>query len=260
MDELERVAQFLFELRRDNRTIDDLPEDLKPTELQTAYLIQDKLVDALLAEYGGKRIGYKIGCTSKGAQELLSTDGPVYGQMLSKAHFNSPKNLKVADYSMIVIECEFGFQMAQDVPAGHYDKASIQPFIKSVMPSIEIVHHRLADWTKFNAPITAADNAIHACWVMGEVTENWQAFDYPNHTVDLLVDGELESQGRGDKVLGSPLNVLAWLANTLPEYGHTLKANDYVTTGVCMDVYSARVSQEIIADFGSLGRVEVTLS
>ncbi len=257
---IEAVADFFFELRYDNKRHDALPAELEPSTMTEAYEVQTVLVTKLLAVLGGERIGYKIGCTSVAAQKLLNTTEPVFGQLLSSLHWQSPAELKAADFSMIVIEPEFAFQMAADVPTGHYDATTILPYIKSVMPSIEVVHHHLADWSKFNAPITAADNAIHGGWIQAEANNNWQSFDYPNHEVLLFVDGQLETKGRGDRALGNPLNVLAWLANSLSEQGLHLKQNDYVTTGVCMDVYTARAGQEIMADFGTLGRVSLKLS
>ncbi len=256
----EAAADFFFELRRDNTKRDALPAELEPGTMAEAYEVQTVLVNKLLGFSGGERIGYKIGCTSRAAQKLLNTTEPVFGQLLSSFHMQSPAQLKAADFSMIVIEPEFSFQIAADVPTGHYDATTILPYIKSVMPSIEVVHHHLADWSKFNAPITAADNAIHGCWIQAEAHDNWQAFDYPNHEVALFVDGQLETKGRGDRVLGNPLNVLAWLANSLTEQGLNLKQNHYVTTGVCTDVFTARAGQEIMADFGTLGRVSVKLS
>jgi len=257
--QIKDTAEFLFSLRKENKCVDDLPENLKPTDVESAYAIQDVLVQMLSEHHQATGIGYKIGCTSLGAQKLLNTNMPVYGQLLSSHQFSSPKTLQTNDYSMIVIEPEFGFQLAEDVPEGSYDSNSIQPFIKSVIPSVEVVHHRLGSMDKFNAPMTVADNAIHGSWIQGEGLLDWQTIDYVNHEVKLLVDEELTSIGKAEIALGSPLNVMAWLANTLPQYGHRLKKDDYVTTGVCMDVYTAKVGQHIVADFGSLGEVVIDL-
>ncbi|MBI1893372.1 MAG: hypothetical protein HYS14_04600 [Candidatus Rokubacteria bacterium] len=63
--------------------------------------------------------------------------------------------------------------------------------------------------------------------------------------------------GRGEAVLGHPLNALAWLANELPKWGRSLKAGEFVTTGTCTDIYVAKAGDNIQADFGTLGSVEV---
>jgi len=257
MNKVDEYADFCFQLRRQGTSVDAMPDNLKEIDLPTAYAIQDRLVSKLLAQHGGHKIGYKIGCTSEGAQKLLNTDGPVYGQMLSAWQHQSPGILKAADFTMLVIEPEFAFTVSQDVLVGNYDADSIRPFIANVIPSIEIVHHRLGDWSRFDAPTVIADNAIHGAWVAGEANTQWQNLHLPDHVVSLYADDLLVSKGRGDVVLGNPLMAMAWLANTLPRYGHTLRAGDVVTTGVCMAVYTAQPQEKIRADFGKLGCVEV---
>ena len=255
--DIEAYADFCFELRREGRVVDDVPEEFKGLDEATAYGIQDRLVPKLLAQHGGRVIGYKIGCTSKGAQALLNTDAPVYGHMFSAWTHGSPAKLQAADFTMRVIEPEFAFTLSDDVPEGEYDGIGIRPFIANIIPSIEIVHHRLADWSRFDAPTLIADNAIHGAWIPGGVWADWQSLDLPNHEVKLYADDVLVSEGRGDVVLGDPLAAMAWIANKLQLYGHRLKAGDVVTTGVCMPVYRAQVGERIRADFGVLGMVEV---
>ncbi|MFT5194034.1 MAG: 2-keto-4-pentenoate hydratase [Cellvibrionaceae bacterium] len=257
MNDLDKYADFHFQLRRDNRSAVDVPAEFPQLDLDAAYAVQDKLVAKLIAAASTHRFGYKIGCTSKGAQQLLNTDGPVYGQMINSGRYASPVMLNAADFSMMVIEPEFAFELNADVVAGHYDAQSIRPFVASVIPSIEVVHHHLGSWDVFNAPKTIADNAIHGCWVAGQATVDWQHLDFVSHEVTLYADNEPVSSGRGEIALGDPLNALAWIANTLPTYERHLKAGEIVTTGVCMPVYLAKTGQNIRADFGILGQVEI---
>ena len=58
-------------------------------------------------------------------------------------------------------------------------------------------------------------------------------------------------------MLGHPFNVVAWLANELPQRGKQLKAGDFITTGVVMNVYLANAGDEIVADFGVMGKIEL---
>ena len=259
MNELEKYADFYFQLRQNNRVADDVPADFPQLDIDTAYMVQDKLVEKLMAAIDTTRFGYKIGCTSEGAQQLLNTDGPLYGQMLESLRYSSPAVLDPANFSMMVIEPEFAFELKADVPAGQYNAESIKPFVASVIPSIEVVHHHLGGWDVFNAPKTIADNGIHGCWVAGSATNQLAGLDFPNHEVVLLADGEVVSSGRGEIALGNPLNALAWIANILPIYGggRRLKKGEIVTTGVCMPVYLAQAGEQITADFGTLGKVEV---
>jgi 2-oxo-3-hexenedioate decarboxylase len=56
------------------------------------------------------------------------------------------------------------------------------------------------------------------------------------------------------------LNSLVWLANTLCDQGKALKPGDLVSTGVCTDVYLAEPGDHIVADFGALGKVEISFA
>ncbi len=256
------AGDYLAGLRFSGRQIEAMPAAIRPTDLETAYAIQDVVVGRLLARQGGQRIGYKIACTSKGAQEMLHVAGPLYGQMLSFSSYAAPTTLPRADFTQCVIEAEFGFRMATDLPPSTtpYTAETIVPFVATMMPGIEIVNFRFTDWTVVGAPSIAADNAIHGAWVYGAAVTDWQQFDLATHAVTVTVNDQPFDHGTGAAVLGHPLNALAWLANTLPYYGKQLRQGDAVTTGVCMDVYFAAAGDRLVADFGVLGRVELVVS
>lgn len=253
------AADTLSQMRATHKIVEFLEEEIRPHDLATAYQVQNALVDRLLAQHGGQRIGYKAACTNQLAQTQLNIPGPLFGQMLSFSHFHSPATLPANDFTRRIIEAEFGIELAADIPVSTtpYDATTIRNFIASVMPGIEIVSHRFVDWSKVGAPSVAADNAIHGAWVQGVPFADWRSLDLARHEVTLTVNGELFDRGNGANVLGHPFNVVAWLANELPLHGQQLKAGDFITTGVVMNVYTAQAGDGIVADFGVLGKVEV---
>lgn len=260
--ELIHAGDYLAGLRFNGRQIEAIPPAIRPTDLTTAYAIQEVVVGRLLARQGGKTIGYKIACTSKGAQEMLHVDGPLYGQLLSFSSHAAPATLRRADFTQCVIEAEFGFRLGADVPpaATPYTADSIVPYIAALAPGIEIVNFRFVDWTVVGAHSIAADNAIHGAWIYGAPVTAWQQLDLAAHQVRLTVNDQLFDTGSGAAVLGHPLNALAWLANALPCYGKQLRQGDAVTTGVCMNVYFAQAGDQLRADFGVLGQVELNIT
>ena len=60
-------------------------------------------------------------------------------------------------------------------------------------------------------------------------------------------------------MLGHPLNALTWLANALNDRGLALRAGDCITTGVTTDIYLAEKGDRVVADFGPVGSVELTV-
>jgi 2-keto-4-pentenoate hydratase len=246
-------------MRFEMRTVDALPDAIRPTNLADAYQAQERMVGHLLAKRGGQPIGYKVACTSALAREQLRVPHPLFGQLLSFSTFTSPAALRARDFTVRTIEPEFGFQMAADVPSSiqPYTAERVAEFVGDAFPSIEIVDHRFNDWSMAGANSIAADNAIHGAWVYGAPCANWRALDLAAHEAVLAVNDHEVRRGTGAAVLDHPLNVIAWLANELPKYGKQLKRGDFITTGVVCDVYPAQQGDTMTADFGVMGRVEL---
>jgi 2-keto-4-pentenoate hydratase len=61
-------------------------------------------------------------------------------------------------------------------------------------------------------------------------------------------------------VLGDPLIALTWLANELSSLGIALQAGEVVTTGTCVTPLPIEPGDQVIADFGPLGKVTVRLA
>jgi len=261
MDRITAAAEYLFEMRVTKRQVATLPDDVVPRSLAEGYSVQELLDRKLLERGGGKPIGYKIACTNELAQQALCVDAPFFGVLMSHTTHRSGVALPSMDFVVRCAEVEFGFQMAENVPAGRtYTAETIKPFIGSVIPSIEIVDHRYHSWKTVGTPSLLADNAIHGCWVEGEPVTNWQSIDFAKHATVLIVNGEKTFPGSGAAVLGNPLNVVAWLANELPKFGRRLSRGDKITTGLTTDVYLANPGDHLAADFGALGRVEMTFA
>lgn len=254
------AADELLAMRREHRIESDLNERLRPTDLPDAYAIQDLVVAGALSP-GARRIGYKVACTSEIAQAALRIDRPVFGQLMSHTTSASGVVLRADRFVHRVVEAEFGFRIGSDVPtrsAGH-TRESIGVHVEAVLPAIEIVDHRFESWAVGALPV-AADNAIHGWWVHGDPVLDLQHLDLASAGVVVRRSGEVVTRGSGEKVLGHPLTVLAWLADELPRFGRSLRAGDLVTTGVTTDVFEAEPGDHLLAEFDGIGSVELSFS
>ena len=260
---IEKTSDFLFELRRDNRAVDALPDELCPADLSTAYDAQALLVDRLCAHWNGQRTGYKIALTNPLAQSMLNVSHPVYGRLISSTCYNSGAAIVASEYCARIVEVEFAFVMASDVPRSDvpHTAVSVAKHVATLHPAIEIVDHRFAALDRFNACSLAADNAIHGSFVKGPAAAGWHDHDLSAHAVRLLVNNEEVLTGAGDRTLGHPLAALAWLANELPAHDLDLRAGDCITTGLATDgVFDATPGDHLVGDFGALGQVELSFS
>ncbi|MCH9674210.1 MAG: hypothetical protein K0U93_22420 [Gammaproteobacteria bacterium] len=76
----------------------------------------------------------------------------------------------------------------------------------------------------------------------------------------LRKNGEVAAEGSGADVLGDPRIALAWLANSHAHRGCGLQAGDIITTGVCGVPAPIGRGDNLTADFGPLGGVEVGIT
>ena len=258
---LDNTVEFLRSLRLENRCVEALPPALTPADLVAAYRVQAALVDGLCERWGGETVGYKVAVTNRAAQQMLGVHHPVFGRILSARVHRSGEMLLAEDYAIRLLECEFGFRIAEDVPAlaNRHDRESIARYVGALYPAIELVEHHFAGIDRVTPQSLAADNAIHGAWIHGDAVLDWRHVDLAVQPTRLLVNGEERLTGSGGNVLGHPLEVVAWLANELPQYGLRLARGDFVTTGVTTDgIYPAAAGDRVVADFPSLGRVEVS--
>jgi 2-keto-4-pentenoate hydratase len=126
-----------------------------------------------------------------------------------------------------------------------------------VVPALEVIDSRIRDW-KIGLIDTIADNASCHCAVLGAEQHAVASVDLPAAAVAMSVDGEVLQEGVGAAVLGDPAEAVAWLANALAGYDVTLRAGHVVLSGSITAAVPFAAGQRVVADFGALGRVEVT--
>ena len=120
---------------------------------------------------------------------------------------------------------------------------------------------RFDDFAKVGAAQLIADNACAHQFILGPATTaDWRSIDLSEHPATATITGKLTHQGIGANVLGDPRIALTWLVNQLSGQGLTLHAGQVVTTGTCATPLPIGPGDEMVADFGPLGRVSVRFS
>lgn len=252
------AASLLWAAFRTRKPIRALPEDLQPHNISEGYQIQE----AMIGIAGQKVIGWKIGCTSEHAQELLNVDAPFAGRVLANSVLSSPAHIKQGTVTMGIAEAEFAFVLARDLPSRPrgYAIEEVIEAIGELRPAIELPDSRFVDWQSVGAPQLIADNGVAALLILGPPATGWQAKALRDQRVAVAVNGATVAEGSGANVLGDPCRALAWLANEMSKSGIGLKAGEIVSTGSCADVVHISPGDRITADFGPIGRVEVVLA
>lgn len=259
---IETAARTLQDHRRRVVPLPALPDACRPATTEEGYAIQQALIDLRIREGGARSIGWKIGATNPGARELLGVSEPFFGVLLDNLTTDSPSSFVAAQMFQRVIEPEIAVLIGADLdPAdAPFDAAAIRQVARAVLPAIEVVDTPLSAGLKAGGPSLIADDGSHGRWVKGAPVANWQNLDLLEHKVTMAVDGSVVREGRGGNVDGGPFGATAWLATALAARGLGLKAGQYVTTGTTTQPIPVEAGQTVVADFGTLGRIEIRFS
>ncbi|MDP6590791.1 MAG: fumarylacetoacetate hydrolase family protein [Alphaproteobacteria bacterium] len=250
------AAALIWRHWRNRSRFAALPESCRPRNHAEGYAAQN-LLSGLS---GWPALGWKIAATSAAGQKHIGVDAPLAGRLLEGKLHESGAELPAAHLHMAVVEAEFVFRLADDLPARgrDYSAEDVTAAAAALHLGIEVPDSRFEDFTSVGAPQLIVDNACTEFFVLGEaVPERWREIDLAGHHVALAINGETAAEGRGANVLGDPRRALAWLANDRIAHGQPLGAGEIVTTGTCIVPAAIVAGDHVVADFGALGRVSV---
>jgi 2-keto-4-pentenoate hydratase len=105
-----------------------------------------------------------------------------------------------------------------------------------------------------------ADNACAHFFVLGTAAaESWRRIDLAGHRVLARTnDGNL-CHGIGRNVLGDPRIALVWFLDEMSRIKITIRADQVVTTGTCLQPIAITNGVRVVGDFGVLGSVSVNV-
>ena len=249
------IAQALFTSETTRISLPPLTATWQGLEVPDAYAIQ--MCNVRRALVSGRRIsGKKIGLTSKAMQELLGVPTPDFGHLFADMEVMDGK----APMSRMLqprAEGEIAFVLSRDLDmAGEIRVADVMACTEYVSPAIEIVDSRIADW-KIGYVDTVSDNASSGLYVVGKTRLDPRSFDLVAETMNLYLNGELKNSGLGSAVLGNPAACVAWLANTMRQYGTLLRKGEVIFSGALSAMIAVKAGDRVRAYFGRLGPVEV---
>lgn len=260
------IAKLLAAARAEGQKL-DAPPGPDPESWEDAYAIQDALIDVTESPV----VGWKIGATSKRAQERLGVDGPFIGPLFERWTTDSPAAIATPAGALRIVEPEFAIRMAVALPPREegYSEDEVRAAAGTLHPALELIDRRIQDQPELSVDGTdgfaanpywfAADCGVNAAFVLGEGTADWATLDPAALGVTVTVDGAPRTQGTGAAALGGPLAALTWAANHLSTRGIGLKAGDVVTTGVVTEIFALKPGETADAEFEALGAVSLEM-
>ncbi|WP_439030442.1 2-keto-4-pentenoate hydratase [Gordonia terrae] len=229
---------------------------IAPEDTTSAYAVQQEVVAGLVAR-GARVVGRKVGLTSTAVQHQLGVDQPDFGMLLDDMRCPEDSPISMGRLLQPRVEAEVAFVLGADLAEGDLGYAQVREAVSCMVPALEIVDSRIADWD-ITFVDTVADNGSSGLFVLGAARGSLDEVEPIDVIMEMAVDGHVVSRGTGADCLGDPLNALRWLAVTAREYGQPLRAGQVVLSGALGPMASVIDACTVSATISGLGSVTAT--
>ncbi len=252
---IEKYGDELYEALVNRKAVAPLTDREADITIEDAYQIQQRMIQRRL-DTGETIIGKKIGVTSKVVMDMLKVDQPDFGMMTSGMVFNEGEAIDTSTMIAPRAEAEVAFVLKSDLQGPGVTAADVLRATECVVPCFEIVDSRIQDW-KIKIQDTVADNASCGVLVLGGRRKSPADIDLALAGMVLEKNGEVISTSTGAAVQGSPVNAVAWLANTLGALGIGLKAGEVILSGSQSPLVPVKAGDSLVCSVGGLGSTSV---
>ena len=254
-DSITRYGDELYDSFLTRVPIEPLTNREPGITIADAYQIQLRMIARRL-DAGEIVVGKKIGVTSKIVMDMLGVNQPDFGHLLSGMVFNEGEAVDTSKMIAPKAEAEVAFILARDLTGPGVTAADVLRATDCVMPCFEIVDSRIKDW-KIKIEDTVADNASCGVFTLGGTRRSPRDLDLALAGMVLEKNGEIISTSAGASVQGSPVNAVAWLANTLGRLGISLKAGDVILSGSQSPLVPVKAGDSLHCAVGGRGSTSV---
>ena len=246
----EGAAQFLAAARKSGTPGARLPEDIRPADLESALVIQRRIVTLLGQQIGGWK------CSVPSEARALNV-APIFASTLFRT---SPCDI-VTTGAIARIEPEVAFVMGRDLPRrdAPYTDAEIRAAIAEPRLVLELLGTRYGDPGAASWPEMMADFVQNQGLFVGPLVPGGLAATLESFPVTIRTPAGVLSTHAGRHGDGHPLRPLYWLANFLAGRDEGLRAGQVVTTGSYAGAIDVPVGTPLTVTFGDLGKIDIEL-
>jgi len=260
-EEIAAAAEALYDAEKNRVQIAPLTLRHAGMDMDDAYAVQKAWVDRKIAD-GRSITGYKIGLTSRAMQMAMNIDTPDFGVLLDDMAYADGDTVRAADFTDPRIEAEFAFVLKDPLRGEDVTIDEVMAATDYIVPALELIaarSHRVDPETGYTRNVfdTIADNAANAGYVVGSKRINPGEIDLPWAGAMLYLNGEVEETGLAGGVMGHPAHGIRWVCKRFASYGIGLEPGQIVLAGSFTRPVVVTAGDNILADYGPLGTIEV---
>ncbi|MEZ4886295.1 MAG: fumarylacetoacetate hydrolase family protein [Chitinophagales bacterium] len=222
--------------------------------IEEAYAVQSISIARRYIR-GERRVGLKLGFTSKAKMEQMGVHDMIWGRLTNQMQYKNSSELPIKSFIHPRAEPEIAFRVSQTFDKSLTLDNALQ-YIDGIAVAIEVIDSRYKNF-KFSLEDVVADNCSSAAFTIGE----WQQIDtnIRGIAMSLIIDGETVEVGNSDAILGNPLESLVNAARLALQNGEILKAGDIILAGAATPAVFLKRGQTVLAIAEGLGEVSLKI-
>jgi 2-oxopent-4-enoate/cis-2-oxohex-4-enoate hydratase len=255
---IQRHGDELYDALVAGKTVPNLRDRLQELTIVDSYAIQARMVQRRIAA-GARVVGKKIGVTSRAVQNALGVFEPDFGILLSDMVLPDGAEVPYGSLIQPKAEGEIAFVLKKDLIGPGITAADVLSATDHVRACFEIVDSRITGWD-IKILDTVADNASCGVYVMGADRVDPRDVDLVLAGMVLERNDEVMVTGAGAAVQGSPLNAVAWLANTLGRLGTPLLAGETILSGALGPMLDIVPGDRLVLRIGGIGSCSISFA
>lgn len=239
------IAETFVLARRDAGQVAAYPGQM-PTELDTAYKIQDKAI----ALWQDDITGWKVGGINGAWVDTLQTPrlvGPVFAMNRYKDD-GRVHDMPVFQYGFAAIEAEVTAVIGKEVPAGQtsFSTQDALDMIGSLCLGVEIASSPFAEINDHGPLVTITDFGNNNGLILGEEIPNWRQMDLDTWDFETVINGVSVGRAVPTGLPGGPVESVRFALENISRRGFRIPKGTCILTGAVTGVHQAYVGDEAI--------------
>jgi 2-keto-4-pentenoate hydratase len=218
------AARLIANVWHGSHQIAELPQDIRPANIDQGYDVQDRLIDLL----GVPVVGWKLGVGSAKLKQQSGVGRSIAGRVLKTRRHDPGAAVRLSFAAPVTIEFEIAFVLGEDID--HQFSRNPRSAIAETRVTFELVMARFVDRRSVGWPSFAADDSGFEALIVGERLDERQIPDLLSSLV-VSVDGQEKARAATGDDATDPYGALADLISIVRERKMILPKGSIVSTG-----------------------------
>jgi 2-keto-4-pentenoate hydratase len=232
----------------------DVLERAPGLSVADAYRLRDALMQRRAAK-GDPHIGYKVAGASRTIQAEEHVEGPMVGCLMQSAHYRESDPIAVDGYKRVIVESEVAVLLKHDLAGPGVTAMDALRAVEGYLPAIEVVASRGERQKRSHQMRIIGSKFSGGGIVVGGPLSAPHGIDLRVEGMVISINGQVKGSATGVEVMGDPLNAVAFIANTIGQYGSKLRAGMLLMTGSFIGNLPVSAGDQVRVEFARLGCV-----